>query len=229
MLWGWAMSHGSGALCCVFGGHFPPALETEAAVFHLGCFPLAPAAGSWHCLGGEGSSCLLRTGLRTRPGTAGHGSPAPPRASGPVGGSARGGWREGLGGLSGRRCHCRGIWPGRRRGEREGEEEPGTPGTGDSPRLPHTCALPAGPFGQPLPQPPRHLLPQGAGSPLPFPSFQGNPDVWAQLRHCSALLPCQMFPLPLGRGVCSPAGDTKEGDGVPPVPAPPQGLLPHPQ
>ncbi|KAK2544425.1 hypothetical protein Q9966_002038 [Columba livia] len=59
------------------------------------------------------------------------------------------------------------------------------------------------------PSPP--IRPPGSWSPLPFPGFQGNPDVWAQLRHCSASLPCQMFPLPPGRGVCSPARDTGEG------------------
>lgn len=32
--------------------------------------------------------------------------------------------------------------------------------------------------------------------PPPSPRFQGNPDVWAQLRHCSAPLLCQMFPSP---------------------------------
>lgn len=78
---------------CVFGGSFPPALETEAAVFHLGSFPLAQAAGSWRGLVGEGNPCLLRSGLRARPGTAGHGSSAPPRASR----AGRGGGTQGQG------------------------------------------------------------------------------------------------------------------------------------
>lgn len=75
------------------------------------------------------------------------------------------------GGASGRRCHCRGIQPGRRRGEREGEGEPGTPGTGP---FPSPAALPTSPSGQPLPRPPplHPPAPRGAASSVPprFPS-----------------------------------------------------------
>ena len=50
--------------------------------------------------------------------------------------------------------------------------------------------------------------------PPPSPRFQGNPDVWAQLRHCSAPLLCQMFPSPPP----PPPAHTRSPMPTPPIP-----------
>lgn len=201
-----------GDALCVFGGRFPPALETEADVFHPGRLALGTAAGSGHRARAEGSPCQPCTGCGrswAQLGTAGHGSL--PRRGQRGRGERGGGCSEGKR-VSGRRCHCRGIRPGRRRGEREGGGEPGPLARGDSPRVPHTARRSLQPAPAPSPPP---LFPQGADPPLPLPGFQGNPDVWARLRRCSAGLRCQMFPLPPGR-VCAPRpGTPPRGRGSP--------------
>lgn len=121
-------------------------------------------------------------------------------------------------GVSGRRCHCRGIWPGRRRGEREGEEEPGTPGIGDSLHAPHAHALPAGPFGQPLPQPPCQS-PEELVPPFPSPVSREIQMFGPSSGIAQTRCPARCFLSPRagvcaprlgtpGRGRCSPRAST---------------------
>lgn len=238
---GWATSHGSRALCLetvvCLGGVFLPPWRPRQLFFISAPFPWprqqAVGVASW----------VKATPACSEPGC-GHGRALPDTVLLPHRGHREpaGVWGGGTQGQGAGRSEGGGEWTemslprnlawveerrkgGRGRARHTGHE-------GQSPHTPpHAPSLPTGPLSQPLSRPPPRQSPQGFGPPFPFPSFQGNPDVWAQLRHCSASLPCQMFPLPPpspGRGVCSPAGDTGEGDGAPPVPTPPQGLLPCP-
>lgn len=186
-------------------GVFSSRPAAQADVFHLGCLPLASAAGSWHGLTGEGSPCLLHTRQRARLGMTSYSCPCPTEGI-RAGHGERGGGDAGRAeGVSGWRCHCRGIWPGWRRGEREGEEKPGTLGTWDSacapphpaqlcPQVPSASLSP-----NPLLQFSRELVP-------PFPSLVSREiQMFGPSSALLSLAPCQMFPLPPEQGCVLPS------------------------
>lgn len=226
---GWATSHGSRALCLetvvCLGGVFLPPWRPRQLFFISAPFPWprqqAVGVASW----------VKATPACSEPGC-GHGRALPDTVllphrghrepAGVGGGEHRGRVQGGLrGGVSGRRCHCRGIWPGWRRGEREGEEEPGTLGMRDSPHTPPPTlpVCPQDPSASPCPVPPPASPPRDLVPPFPSPVSREiqmfGPSSGIAQPRCPAR--CFLSPPPPRAGVCAPRlGTLGRGTVLPP-------------
>lgn len=142
----------------MFGGRFPPALETRAAVFHLGCLSLGP--GSWCSLKGEGAPACSTPGSGDNRAPPKHGSLPHRGHRGQPGGVQWGGCIEGWGGrVDGDVIAEEFSLGGGEKGRERKSQAHQARGPGPV-APPQAHALPAGPFSQPQPphQTPRELV-----------------------------------------------------------------------